>query len=205
MNNEERNNKPKETTSDKKNQKKATQLLDTQTSKAQLKPQLVSLSSTYLLFLAAVITLGMLASYTGHHRTADFIFYVSIPLICLLPLGLIVYLIIKARHHSQSFLDKLLDSKIFQFSFRHFEWFAYVQYVLCAPLIYRGINNFPRDPKFSLWMITLSLFFIVSAKLSTTEMRLRLRLFSLEMELIDLTHRIESCESTGGKVANKSK
>lgn len=118
---------------------------------------LLALFSGYLLLVGTVIGGGVFAFYTQHRKITEWLFYISLVLLALIPLLLIGYLIVAAyqplrRLAKRVFLSRFMKS-IVRFLARHVIKFSYLGIAFSLIEIGLAIQRFPQHPRLSLALI----------------------------------------------------
>jgi hypothetical protein len=188
MEGQERNDKPEQTASDKAIEHQAERLADIERpSDKPTKSRVFAVFNAYLILVGTIIGFGVLAFYTGHKLTADIVFYLSIPLLGLIPVALVVYLLPMIRKQVTAGLDRLAESRFTAFLDRHLKQIAYAQYVLCLYQVADGIRKFPNGQRASLILIGIGGFNFITMRLFVLEITLRKRLIKLTNTLYDVS------------------
>jgi hypothetical protein len=114
--------------------------------------------TVYLLFIAAVAGFGEIAFYSGHLITLRIVFFVCIPLLLIVPLGVTWYLRVllprnpkeKGTIAKQGLLDKIKQSSLIKSVVRlgNDRSFRLFNLALYTAGIFFAIRSFPVHPQF---------------------------------------------------------
>jgi len=130
--------------------------------------------NAYLLFVAAVTGVGMLASYSHHETTANVFLLISIPLLIIAPIGVLWYLLVTFRKSlservaptKKKWLEKFAESPagLAFMRFSNNRFVRFVQYASYTLPIVMAIRDWPKNPRSSLAVIVffLTLIFLVA-------------------------------------------
>jgi hypothetical protein len=124
---------------------------------------LLGLLSLYFLFVGAVVAFGVLAFYTGHKTTQEIIFFISAALFLVPPIGALWFLF--PLFIKKATLGKLMDriirsplsTSLARLTTNHI--FRLGILALYAFNIVNAIYLFPKHPRFSLALLTVSVAF----------------------------------------------
>jgi MFS family permease len=188
MERQEGKDESEQTASDKAFEHQAERLADIERPSNQPpKSKVFAVFNAYLILVGTIIGFGVLAFYTGHKLTADIIFYLSIPLLALIPVALLIYLLPMIRERARFGLDRFENSRFLAFGIRHFARFAYIQYALSLYQVIDGIRTFPKHQRGSLALIALGGFNFIWMHHLVLDITLRKKIYRLQDHMWELS------------------
>jgi hypothetical protein len=125
--------------------------------------------NAYLLFVAAVTGVGMLASYSHHETTANVFLVVSIPLLLIAPIGVFLYSLVTFRMNprdksdrKQTLLGRISQTSIGAFLLRtgNRRFVRLLQFVIPVLMVVDATIKFPQHPRLSLVVMVVYLIMI---------------------------------------------
>jgi hypothetical protein len=184
MERQESKDKSEQAASDKAVEQQAERLADIERpSHKPPKSKVFPIFNAYVILVGTVIGFGVLAFYTGHKFTADVIFYLSIPLLALIPLALVIYLLPMIREQLTAITDRIADSRLFAFTMRHIAKVAYTAYAVSLYQVVEGIRMFPNRQRGGLMLIAVGTYNFITWRELVLEVTLRRRINKLRDRL----------------------